>query len=261
KTYSLDFNTETKNVGFYTIYVNLKKDNYEARAAHINLEIKLREFYANWDATGREGNQINVVQGNNIFIEINLTDQTRNNIPLEDASVILMVRGVEYRFNNITSGYYTLTFNTENFDAFFAAETFPGQIIIQKDNFTTQELNLIFNIKMVEIFPGMPTFYFILITASIAGILIAVISYRVIQQARIPKFIKKIRKVKGYIKTKKAVTESLSIPSKEKMLIKLFGEDWKEIGLSLDDVLGVEALKSRTFQLKNKLTKKGGETE
>ncbi|MFX0019199.1 MAG: hypothetical protein ACFFBT_02190 [Promethearchaeota archaeon] len=261
KTYSLDFNTETKNVGFYTIYVNLKKGNYEARAAHINLEIKLRDFYANWDATGKEGNQISVVQGNNIFIEINLTDQTRNNIPLEDASVILMVRGVEYRFNNITSGYYTLTFNTENFDAFFAAETFPGQIIIQKDNFTTQELNLIFNIKMVEIFPGMPTFYFILITASIAGILIAVISYRVIQQARIPKFIKKIRKVKGYIKTKKAVTESLSIPSKEKMLIKLFGEDWKEIGLSLDDVLGVEALKSRTFQLKNKLTKKGGETE
>ena len=260
-TYTLDFDTELKSVGFYTLYVNLQKDNYEARAAHINLEIKLREFNVNWDATGREGNQISVVQGNNIFIEINLTDQTRNNIPLEEASVILMAKGVEYRFDNITSGYYTLTFNTENFDAFFTPEIFTGQIIIQKDNFTTQELNIVFNIKMEEIFPGMPTFYFILITASIAGVLIAVVSYRVIQQARIPKFIKKIKKVKGYIKTKKPVTESISIPSKEKMLLKLFGEDWKEIGLSLEDVLGVEALKSRSFQLKNKLSKKGGETE
>ncbi|MFX1590779.1 MAG: hypothetical protein ACFFC1_21810, partial [Promethearchaeota archaeon] len=149
----------------------------------------------------------------------------------------------------------------ENFDAFFAPETFTGQIIIQKDNFTTQELNIIFNIKMQEIFPGMPTFYFILLIASISGVIIAVVSYRVIQQARIPKFVKKIKKVKGYIKTKKPVKESISVPSKEKMLLKLFGEDWKEIGLSLEDVLGVEALKSRSFQLKNKLSKKGGETE
>ncbi|MFX0105319.1 MAG: hypothetical protein ACFE75_07505 [Candidatus Hodarchaeota archaeon] len=39
KTYTLDFNTELKPIGFYFLFVTLKKDNFEMRSALINLEI------------------------------------------------------------------------------------------------------------------------------------------------------------------------------------------------------------------------------
>ena len=104
----------------------------------------------------------------------------------------------------------------------------------------------------------MPSFYFILITASIIGILGSAVAYRVIQQARIPKHVKKIRKLKGLIKSKKKVEESISVPTKEQMLAKLFRNDWKEIGLSLDEILGIQDLKAKKFPLKDKISKEGG---
>jgi len=39
KSYTLDFKTGLKSIGFYFLYVNLYKQNYEERAALINLEI------------------------------------------------------------------------------------------------------------------------------------------------------------------------------------------------------------------------------
>ena len=39
KTYTLDFKTELKPIGYYFLFVTLKKDNFEMRSAIINLEI------------------------------------------------------------------------------------------------------------------------------------------------------------------------------------------------------------------------------
>ena len=129
------------------------------------------------------------------------------------------------------------------------------------DNFTEQKLQMTITVKMQEIFPGMPTFYFILITASVIGVVGSIVGYRVIQRARIPKHVKKIRKIKGAIKSKKKIAESISIPSKEEMIAKLFGDDWKELGLSINETLGIKDLKSKKLPIEDKITKEGGKIE
>jgi hypothetical protein len=101
-------------------------------------------------------------------------------------------------------------------------------------------------------------FYFILIISAIIGIGGSLITYRVIQQARIPKFVKKVRKVKGSIKSKKTISESLTTKTKDQMMVKLYGDDWKELELSLEDTLGIVDLKLKPTPLKAKKSKKGG---
>ncbi|MFX0056835.1 MAG: hypothetical protein ACFE85_02710 [Candidatus Hodarchaeota archaeon] len=261
KTYSLDFNTEIRSVGFYFLYINLQKNNYESRFALINLEIRYREIDYTLDATNIKGKQVSAVQGNDIEITINLMDESRGYIPLENATVFLRAQEIDYYFEEQSPGTYTLNFETDEIQAFFISQTFPGTIFAQKANFTTQEIDITITIKMKEVFPGMPTFYFILIVAGSLGIVGSLVGYRVIQQARIPKHIKKIRKVKGYIKSKKPITETISIPSKDETLIKLFGEEWKELGLSLDDVYGVKDMRIKMSKRKDKLIKNGGDTE
>jgi len=259
-THILDFNTELKSVGYYYLYITLQKQNYKARSALINLEIMLREFVPTiGDPQLGSNNQIQIEHGTDIDFEISLWDDSRN-MELQNATIKFNFRGVNHTFDpsDATAGLYTLRLLTSNIDTFLTARTFVGKIYIEAANFTKQEITITVTVKMEEIFPGMPSFYFILITASIIGILGSAVAYRVIQQARIPKHVKKIRKVKGLIKSKKKIEELISIPSKEQMIAKLFGNDWKEIGLSLDETLGIQDLKSKKLSLKNKISKEGG---
>ena len=266
KTYELDFNTELRSVGNYFVFVTMKKDNYEEKNVILSLKIVLREItetvFVNSRLVGPD-TQIGVNKGANINFNISLTDDSRNNIDLQGATVEIYFG---YTGNNITApetpgtpGLYTRTFSTSNIDTFIAPRTFVAIIYINADNFTSVEIRIVITVKMEEIFPGMPTFYFILITASIIGVVGSVVAYRVIQQARIPKHVKKIRKIKSLIKSKKKITEVPSIPTKEQMTAKLFGDDWKEIGLSLEDALGIQDLKSKKLPIKDEFSKKGGE--
>ncbi len=261
KIYTLDFKTELKSIGFYFLYVNLYKENYEERAALINLEILYREFEVKLNVTHLDGNQISVVQGNDVEFVLSLTDLTRNNISLEGAAVILDINNALYTLIESSPGAYTLNFTTADIDTFFAPQPLTGIITIQKANFTSQEIRITIVVQMEEIFPGMPVFYFILIVASIIGIAGSLIAYRVIQQARIPKFVKKIRKVKSKIKSKKPISETYAIKTKKQMMLKLFREDWKALDLSLEDTLGTRDLKLKTIPLKEKKSKKGGDRD
>jgi len=260
KTYTLDFNTEIKSVGYYYLYINLQKDNYEARAALIDLTIILREFtYSIDNPQLGSNNQIQIDQGTNIDFEISLWDPTRD-IELENASIVINFRNENYtNFREDTPGVYTIRIKTDDVDTFLTTRTFIGKIYIYADNFTIEEISITVTVKMQEIFPGMPTFYFILITASIIGVVGSIVGYRVIQQARIPKHVKKIRKLKGLIKSKKKITEMPTIPTKDQMMAKLFGNEWKEIGLSLDEALGIQDLKPKKLPLKDKISKERGE--
>ncbi|MBY8991698.1 MAG: hypothetical protein KGD58_13200 [Candidatus Lokiarchaeota archaeon] len=257
-SYYLDFNTEIRAVGFYFLHVTLQKENYQARFSYISFEIKLREFDVSITGFG-SNNQIRVDQGDIVDVEVNLTDLSRGGVDLEQAQVSLNIDGVDYPFSESTPGIYIGTITTSQIDTFFTSKTLVGKITIEMDNFTSQEIIMTVIVKMEEIFPGMPTFYFILITASIIGVVGSIVSYRVIQQARIPKHVKKIRKIKSYIKSSKKIPETISIPTKEAMMSKLFGDDWKVLGLSLDEVLGMGDLKSQKSANKDKISKEGGD--
>ncbi len=261
-SYTLDFNTEFKKVGYYFLYVTLKQDNYEQKNAFIYIEIMLREFTAMiQEPTLGNNNQITIAKGADLYFKIYLWDDTRDE-ELLNAIVKFNFRGINYTLDLIPTepGAYNTTLLTKDVDTFFMGKTFVGKIYINAANFTRQEFTITITVKMEEIWPGMPTFYFILITASIAGVVGSVVAYRVIQQARIPKHVKKIRKIKGLIKSKKTIGETLLVPSKEKMIAKLFGEEWKEIGLSIEESLGITDLKKKVT-LKDKIPKEGGENE
>ncbi|MFW9879155.1 MAG: hypothetical protein ACFFG0_39250, partial [Candidatus Thorarchaeota archaeon] len=111
-------------------------------------------------------------------------------------------------------------------------------------------------VTMEEIYPGMPTFYFIMIVSSISAVAGALIGYRVIQQARIPKFVKKVRTVKKAIRSKSSVP-SISITSKNKMFLKELGKEWSDLGISLRSILGVEEKKSPITKAKELIKQKG----
>jgi hypothetical protein len=270
KTYTLNFNTEVKPAGNYFIFVTLKKDNYDEKNVFINLKIVYRTFSISGDLIIKGTpmfiepgtTQISVAQGVNLNFTIGLTDDSRNGINLQGATVKIYFGHTGSNrtdINEISPGLYTLTVGTGNIDTFIAPRTFIIIIYMSADNFTSQERRIIITIQMEEIWPGMPTFYFILITVSIAGIVGSAVAYRVIQQARIPKHVKKIRKIKGMIKSKKKITEVPSVPTKAQMTAKLFGEDWKEIGLSLEEALGIQDLESKKLPMKDKISKEGGE--
>ena len=260
-TYTLDFRTELKPVGYYFLYVTLKKENYVQKNAFINLVINLRTFVPTIDTPQLgSNNQIKIEQGTDIDFEISLWDETRD-VELVNAIVKLNFRGIDHDFNpdlNV-NGTYILTLETRHIDTFITARTYVGKIYIEAANFTKQEITITITVEMEEIFPGMPAFYFILITASVIGVVGSLVSYRVIQQARIPKHVKKIRKIKGYIKSKKKISETISIPTKEEMITKLFGNDWRELGLSIDEALGIQDLKTKKSPIKDKISKEGGE--
>ena len=145
-------------------------------------------------------------------------------------------------------------------EAFTTSKTLSGEIVIEKTNYKTETIPITIEIKMSEIFPGMPTFYFILLVVSIIGILGSIVAYRVIQQARIPKHVKRIRKVKGIIKSKRKITEIISVTSKAEMIAKLFGDEWKQIDLSIEKTLGIGELKKK-LPIRDKIPKKKGDIE
>ncbi|MFW9969185.1 MAG: hypothetical protein ACFFDF_03225 [Candidatus Odinarchaeota archaeon] len=261
QTYTLDFNTELRSVGYYFLYVTLKQDNYEQKNAFVYLEIRLRKFTATiQEPQLGTNNQIIINQGKNLDFEIHLWDDTRDE-PLQNAIVEFNFRGQTYTFDPIPSipGAYNKTVLTRDVDTFIMAQIFIGKISIDAANFTSQEVIITIKVNMDEIWPGMPTFYFIIITAAIVGVVGSIVGYRVIQQARIPKHVKKIRKVKGLIKSKKKITDSFLVPTKEQMIVKQFGDDWKGIGLSIEESLGIDLKKKSP--LKDKFTKERGENE
>jgi hypothetical protein len=257
--YILDFDTEKKTVGNYLLYVSLHKDNYELRTAIINFIVNIRLFDAELEADPDEDDdQITVVHGNDVDIEITLWDETRN-VPLTGASVVLDIGGKEYDFDEESAGVYTLTFETDDLEAFFTSKTLTGEITIEKVDFADDEIEITIVVTMEEIFEGMPTFYFIMIVSSISAVVGALVGYRVIQQARIPKFVKKVRSVKKAIKSKSSVP-SISIPTKNKMFMKELGKEWGDLGISLRSILGIEEKKSQILSKAKELIKqKGGD--
>jgi hypothetical protein len=245
--YVLDFDTETRNTGHYTIFVSLRKNNYELRNAFIAIEIVKRPISANLVATGLSQQTINVIKGTPIVMTLDLTDPTNSNSPLIGATVILRVDNNNYTFTETsTPGEYVLTYATTHIDAFFSPQTLSNvQIVIEKENYAVNPISLVVIIGMEEIFPGFPSFYFYLMLVGIAIVVVTIISYRTVQQRKIPKFIKKTRHMSKLIKSRKEIPDSLLYPSKNQNVAKILGDRWELLGLSLDDTLGIESKRRR----------------
>jgi len=245
-THNLDFDTESRDVGSYVILVTFSKDNYEVCNALIDLTIVTRTFNYLLDATNLAQNQINIIQGQDARIELQLIDESNNDDPLLDATVILEVDLKEYPLiDDDNDGVYTYTFKTVDIDTFFAIQIMPGEITIIKEDFVSQSISITIIVGMPEIFPGFPIFYFLMMVGAIIAVVGSLIAYRLIQQARIPNFVKKVREMNKNIKGRKSISDSLLYPSKEEYIVKKLGDKWEMLGLSLEEILGIDAKKKK----------------
>ena len=114
-------------------------------------------------------------------------------------------------------------------------------------------------VNMHETF-GTPTFYLLMIVGAVVAVVASLTIYRTVQQARIPTFVKKARKMKKVIKGKKSISDSLLFPSKEEFLVKQLGDRWELLGLSLQKLLGIDDKKEKLPETTGKFKDlKGGE--
>ncbi len=248
--YVLNFDTANKPVGKYEIAAHIRKENYEEQTVYFSLTILERPI-----SIIPLKFQVDVDYGENIQFSIQLSDGF-SNLPLNDASVILTLDGALYPFIEIGDGLYQVSIPTSDMDAFFADKTLSCKLSITKDNYVSinQDFNIVVN--MQEIFEGVPLFYFILGVAITATVIAAVAIYRYVQLAKIPEFVKKARNIKKQIKAKEAISEEYLYPIKEQFIAEQYGDEWKELGLSIDDSLGLE--KKGGKKLSNKSFKEGG---
>ncbi len=255
--YILDFDSEMRTVGDYLLIVTLDKDNFDYKNVMILLSIVKREMDYSL-SENFESNQISVVQGNVVSIEIQLTDPTKGSTPLINATVSLTIGGTIYEFGELENGTYSYNLLTGNVNAFFTSETLVGIINITKEDYISVEFSITIVVEMEEIFPGVPTFYFLLILLSILVSVGGIVAYRVYKYATIPTFVKKARGMQKAIKGGNLISETLLYRSKEVFIGELVRDKWGKLGLSLGDILGLEIEKSRKLP---KIIKKFSRTE
>jgi hypothetical protein len=239
--YSLDFDTENKEIATYTIIFNIEKENYAQRGGILLLNIIPRQFEVNIPS----GKIINTVSGNDLTISLSLTD-VLNASTIIGADVSITLQGQSFDFNDQGDGTYSITIpGTSLPDAFFLSETIPASISVDTQYYYSQEIDLSITINLVEIFPGFPMFYFLMIVGAAVAVVGSLVAYRTIQKARIPTFVKKVREMSKNIKGRKSISDSLLYPSKDEYIVKELGDKWEMLGLSLNDILGVERKKGK----------------
>ncbi|MFW9969182.1 MAG: LamG-like jellyroll fold domain-containing protein [Candidatus Odinarchaeota archaeon] len=257
--FTLDINTETRTDGDYSIIITLDKNNYDLKIAIISLTIMKRDFGVLLDPTKFVGTKISLRSGSPLTFTISLTDPnniTVPNTPVRGANVYLTVGGTDYNLEDNGDGTYTLVNSPSLPDAFFMPQTLIAMLTIEKQYFSTEKISVTIVVNMQEIF-GIPTFYFLMIVGSIVAVAGSLVAYRTIQRARIPKFVKKAREMKKNIKGNKSISDSLLYPTKEEYITKKLGDKWREIGLTLEDILGISEMKKKKLpELKEEF--KGG---
>jgi hypothetical protein len=252
--YELDFDTEMLEIATYSFAISIGKTNYAQRTAILILKIIPKLFHINLTDSKFSGNIISVVSGNSLAFTIEIKDFYANTL-LIGTEVYLTFQGTQYNFTDNNDGTYSVSI-TNLPDAFFTSQQISAIITTKGANFTDGEQNIFIVVTMTEIFPGFPMFYFIMIVGALIAVVGSLIAYRTIQQARIPTFVKKVRDMKSTIKSRKSISEALLYPSKESVMVKQFGDRWEMLGLSLEEILGVDTKKRKELPERTEI--KGG---
>jgi hypothetical protein len=85
-----------------------------------------------------------------------------------------------------------------------------------------------------------------MIVGAIAAIAGSLATYKYIQIARIPTFVKKVRRVKKSIKSNREIEETIIYPSKEEYMVKRLDDKYQVLGLSMENVLGIKGKKGKS---------------
>ncbi len=256
--YVLDYDTENLSIGEYLLFVTIGKNNYEYRNGLISLTVEKRDIglcedcltYNNKIA---RNNKINVEKGTTVAFELQLTDPTRGDIPLINATVVLIKDGIEYQFQEFADGIYRLDFSIENVNTFFSSKTLTGIINISKENYHSLEFTITVVVEMEQIFPGIPTFYFLLVISAVVVFVGSIVGYRIYKNVKIPNFVKKVHTMKKAIEGNKPISESLLYRDKEVFIGERVKAMWDKIDISIENTFGIE-LEKKIFKAQRKIS-------
>ena len=244
--YELDFDTMNLEIATYTLVITLGETNYAERIAIIILEVIPRAFKINLAVAQFSGNIISVVSGSPLNFEIEISDDLSGNPITDIEEVYLTFQERRYNFTDNYDGTYTISLTTAQIpDAFFFTEQYSGAITIRRANYTDKVETIFIVVELAEIFDGFPMFYFLMIVGAIIAVVGSLVAYRQIQRARIPTFVKKVREMSKNIKGRKSISDSLLYPSKNEFIVKKLGDKWEVLGLSLDEILGLETKRKK----------------
>ncbi|QEE17837.1 LamG domain-containing protein [Promethearchaeum syntrophicum] len=240
--YKLDFNTTILEAGSYILLVTLGELNYEQKQAMIFLTIEKREVSV--DLLGDfEGPSIIKVAGNVLIFSVNLVDNVTGD-PLLNATVIITFNDGKAPISltdDDNDGVYTanVSYSKEQINAFFRDNTFQGTLTITADHYSEVSETISITIKMDEIFDGFPTFYLLLGVGAVVILVGSLVGYKLVQNARIPAFVKMINKVLSDISGKKTISDDNISVSANEEIIEKFDEYWKLLDLNLNEILGI----------------------
>jgi len=216
--------------------------NYEQKQAMIFLTIEKRII--SYDLTGDfDGQSLIKVAGNALLLSVNLNDDANGN-PLLNATVIITFDDGKAPItlsDDDNDGIYTanVTYSKEEINAFFRDNTFTGNLTISAEHYSQIEKTISITIKMDEIFNGFPTFYLLLGGVGLVILVGSLVGYKLVQNARIPAFVKMVDKVISDISGKKPMSDEDISVSDEGEIIEKFDENWKLIDLDLNEILGL----------------------
>jgi hypothetical protein len=182
--------------------------------------------------------------GATLQFTISLSDPNNNSAAIIGANAYLTLGDNNYIFTDNGDGSYIVNIPAIS-QPFFIPETFTATLTIDKQYFETETASITIVINMPEIFPGFPMFYFLMIVGAIIAVVGSLVAYRQIQRARIPTFVKKVREMSKNIKGRKSISDSLLYPSKEEFIVKKLGDKWDVLGLSLEEILGIDIKKKK----------------
>ncbi|MFX0083042.1 MAG: DUF2341 domain-containing protein [Candidatus Hodarchaeota archaeon] len=238
-TYILDFDTQNRAVGEYLLVLTVDKNNYDRKNGMLLLTINKRILNYSLSENFKDFKS-SVVQGKTVPIELTLTDPTQGDIWVNNATVELIIGSTTFELVPIGNGTYTYEFSTKDINAFFTSKTITGKINITRENYVSEEFSVIIVVKMEEIFPGIPTFYFLLVSSAVLVLVGSIVGYKVYQNAKIPSFVKKVRTMKKSIKGNKDIPESVLYRNKEVFIAERVSNKWEKLGFSLGEILEIE---------------------
>jgi len=239
----LDLDTELREDGEYSVIVTLDKHNYEHRIAIISLTIMERVIDIAWPAIF-VNSKTEIDSGATLQFTISLSDPNNNSAVIIGANAYLTLGDNNYIFTDNGDGSYIVNIPAIS-QPFFIPETFTATLTIDNQYFETETASITIVVNMPEIFPGFPMFYFLMIVGAIIAVVGSLVAYRTIQQAKIPKFVKKVREISKNIKGRKSISDSLLYPSKDQFIVKKLGDRWEALGLSLADILGLDTKRKK----------------
>ncbi|GAH15338.1 unnamed protein product, partial [marine sediment metagenome] len=109
---------------------------------------------------------VKIASGGALSFQVTLIDVNNNSVPIIGADVYIIIKDVRYNFMDNGDGNYSIHIGAIA-NTFFAPETIVASLYIEKANFTTESLSITAVVAIDEIFPGIPTFYFLLILFTI----------------------------------------------------------------------------------------------